>query len=274
MGISEARKSLARSRAGIPGFDQLRRCLNGELITIFESPYAKNTIIVLWSDHGWHLEKSTIGTSSRSGKKPPAFPLIEVAPNITSPGTKTSRPVGLVDLYPTLAELCGLSPPKNLDGISLVPLLRDPSRQWERPLAHHAWPGQPCSQNRTVLRYIRYADGSEELYDHAADPHEWKNIANQSKVKELKQQLQKWFPETNAKPAPSTNAFRFGSHPVSLDAKTECVKVNDLPNESAGVIGLALSNQGCKFQGVIRQHRVNPHVDRVLPVVREISTHG
>ncbi len=183
--------------------------LVGELITSLEkSPHAKNTIIVLWSDHGWHLGEKHHWHKFTLWEEATRVPLIVVAPNVTSPGTKTSRPVGLIDLYPTLAELCGLSPPKNLDGISLVPLLSDPSRQWERPaLTTHGRGNHALRTER--FRYIRYADGSEELYDHAIDPNEWKNVANHGNVKELKQQLQKWFPEINAKPAPSKNAFRF-----------------------------------------------------------------
>ena len=84
-------------------------------------------------------------------------------------GQVSTRPVSLVDLYPTLLELAGLPAKPDLDGVSIVPLLKNPSAPWERPaLTTKAFQNHALRTER--WRYIRYADGSEELYDHDADP--------------------------------------------------------------------------------------------------------
>ncbi|MCP5111821.1 MAG: sulfatase, partial [bacterium] len=97
------------------------------------SPYRDNTIIVYWSDHGWHLgEKNHIhkGTLWEEATK---VPFIMRAPGVAPAGVRCSRPVGLIDIYPTLIELCGLTQKPELDGHSLAPLLRDPSAEWPYP---------------------------------------------------------------------------------------------------------------------------------------------
>ena len=102
------------------------------------------------------------------------MPLVVAAPG-RAPGV-SSQPVGLVDVYPTLLELAGLAPDEGLDGHSLAPLLDDPDAPWPHVALTTFGPG-----NHTVRserwRYTRYADGSEELYDHDADPREWHNLA-------------------------------------------------------------------------------------------------
>jgi arylsulfatase A-like enzyme len=109
----------------------------------------------------------------------------------------------LLDLYPTLIELCGLPARKGLDGHSLAPQLQDPStrRAWPAITTH----GPNNHGIRTERwRYIRYADGSEELYDMQADVNEWKNVAGKPGNDEIKQQLARWLPEVNADPVPGT----------------------------------------------------------------------
>jgi arylsulfatase A-like enzyme len=100
----------------------------------------------------------------------------------------------LLDIYPTLLELCDLPPRPKLEGVSLLPLLRNPVAEWERPsLTTH---GRGNHAVRTQLyRYIRYADGSEELYDHTVDPMEWKNLADDDSLTAVKQDLAKWLPK-------------------------------------------------------------------------------
>ena len=89
---------------------------------------------------------------------------------------KSSKPVELLSIYPTLVELCGLSPNPNLEGVSLMPLIQYPYASWDHVAI------STLGQNNHAVRderwrYIRYADGSEELYDHKSDPNEWKNLA-------------------------------------------------------------------------------------------------
>jgi arylsulfatase A-like enzyme len=158
---------------------------------------AENTIIVFWSDNGWHfgekqhLHKMTLWARSTR------VPLIVAAPGVTEEGTRTSRPVSFIDLFPTLNELCDLTPLDSLEGTSLVPLLKDPNRTWDQPalitylLGNHAL----CDER---YRYIRYADGGEELYDHQSDPNEWANVAERPEMAAVKGRLARWLPETNA----------------------------------------------------------------------------
>jgi len=104
--------------------------------------------------------------------------------------------VGFVDLFPTLNELCGLPPVPGLDGQSLVPLLRDPQRTWEQPALTTHGQGNHALRNER-WRYIRYADGGEELYDHDNDRNEWTNLAGRPEFAAVKAGLAKWLPKTD-----------------------------------------------------------------------------
>jgi arylsulfatase A-like enzyme len=167
------------------------------------SPYAANTIIVLWSDHGMHLGEKQHWTKWGLWEQATRTPLIIVAPGVTSPGGRCETPVSLLDLYPTLIELCGLPPPPRptLEGESLVPLLRDPKAERTTPaITTH---GHMNHAIRTARwRYIRYRDGGEELYDHESDPREWTNLAGDPRYAEVKVELQQWLPEVNVPDPP------------------------------------------------------------------------
>jgi len=108
-----------------------------------------------------------------------------------------------LDIFPTLLELAGLPSRPDLEGHSLVPLCRDPNatREWPAITTHN-------ENNHAVLtekwRYIRYADGSEELYDVQADPHEWHNLASRGELAEVKRTIARWLPVTNLPPAPGS----------------------------------------------------------------------
>jgi arylsulfatase A-like enzyme len=109
--------------------------------------------------------------------------------------------VNLIDLYPTLAELCGLPAPAAQEGASLAALLKDPAAAWDRPsLTTHGKDNHAVRNER--WRYIRYADGSEELYDHSQDPQEWKNLAGEAEHASVKRELAAWLPKANAENAP------------------------------------------------------------------------
>ena len=114
----------------------------------------------------------------------------------------------MIDLYPTLVDLCGLPANDHLDGQSLLPLLQDQTVKWERPaLTTHGRGNHSLRTDR--YRYIRYADGTEELYDHRDDPNEWTNLAMRAEHGQLKQQLSVWFPKKESNPAPSKQAYDF-----------------------------------------------------------------
>ncbi|MBU6173330.1 MAG: DUF4976 domain-containing protein, partial [Planctomycetes bacterium] len=100
-------------------------------------------------------------------------------------------------LFPTLNELCNLPSLPHLEGVSVVPLLKDPSLAWSRPaLTTHGRANHALRTER--WRYIRYADGSEELYDHQNDSLEWNNLANSPKFRAIKEELSKYLPTENA----------------------------------------------------------------------------
>jgi arylsulfatase A-like enzyme len=158
---------------------------------------ADNTIIVLWGDHGYHLGEKGRWHKSTLWEESTHVPLIIVAPGVTTPGSRTTRPVSLMDLYPTLAELAGLETPAHVEGRSLVPLLEDPDRVWDFPaLTTYGYNNHAVRTER--YRYIRYADGSEELYDHESDPNEWTNLAGEREYAALKAQLRRVLPTENA----------------------------------------------------------------------------
>lgn len=151
--------------------------LVGRLLDALDAGPARDcTIVVFWSDHGWHFGEKEHLHKFTLWERSTRVPFIIAAPGKTSSGLTTPRPVGLLDLFPTLVELCGLPVPADLDGHSLVPLLADPERAWDEPtLTTHGAGNHALRTER--WRYIRYADGGEELYDHASDPHEWTNLA-------------------------------------------------------------------------------------------------
>ncbi|MGE3806826.1 MAG: sulfatase [Gemmataceae bacterium] len=161
-----------------------------------KSPEAKNTIVVFWTDHGWHLGEKEHWRKFALWEEATRTPLIMIVPGLTRPDTRCDAPVSLVDIYPTLVDVCGLPARKELEGVSLKPMLEDPKAKWERPaLTTHGRNHHALRSAR--YRYIRYADGSEELYDHQQDPMEWKNLAGDPKLAAVKKDLARWLPEKN-----------------------------------------------------------------------------
>jgi len=175
----------------------------GRLITALDdSEYADNTIIILWGDHGWHLGEKLHWRKFALWEAATRAPLMIVAPGVTQPNGRSPRVVSFIDVYPTLADLCGLPIADDLEGHSLRPLLANPQSQWDRPaITTHGRNNHAVRSER--YRYIRYADGSEELYDHAADPLEWHNLAGDAEHADAKAALARWLPETNVPAAPT-----------------------------------------------------------------------
>jgi arylsulfatase A-like enzyme len=164
-------------------------------------PHAGNTVVVLWGDHGWHLGEKQHWRKFALWEEATRTTFIVTAPGLAGAGRRCGRTVSLMDVYPTLTELCGLKPRPGPEARSLVPLLRDPGREWGHPaLTTHGRNNHAVRSER--WRYIRYADGSEELYDHDADPLEWKNLAGDAKYAAVKKELAGHLPKVNAKDAP------------------------------------------------------------------------
>jgi len=152
-----------------------------------KNPRGRETMIILTGDHGWHLGEKEHWCKSALWFDTTHVPYIVVAPGIAEPGTVNNQPISLVDTYPTMCDFAGIPKPDHLDGESLVPLLKDPSAK--RDAAFISYGPENTAMQTERYRYIRYEDGSEELYDHQKDPHEWTNLSNKPEFAALKAEL-------------------------------------------------------------------------------------
>lgn len=170
------------------------------------SPYADNTVVVLWSDHGYHHGEKGDWGKHTLWERTSNVPFIWAGPGIAS-GRESDVTVSLIDMYPTLVDLCGLANPhQTLEGESLVIALADPGAATDRDVfLPHMNPGEYAIINRD-WRYIRYGDDGEELYDVQADPNEWNNLADEPQHNGLKAQMRKSAPPDFAPAASGLNA--------------------------------------------------------------------
>ncbi len=149
----------------------------------------KKTIVVLWSDHGWHLGEHTMFGKMSNFEIATRSPFIIRVPEITSQGKKLNQLTESIDIYPTLAELCGLNYPDNLDGESVVDVLKNPNIQGQKFARSFYYRNQALGKSIRTERYrvIRWATEKDstlavELYDHLLDPEENINIAVEQKI--------------------------------------------------------------------------------------------
>jgi arylsulfatase A-like enzyme len=172
----------------------------GKLLDALEAgPHADNTLVVLFSDHGWHLGEKQHWGKWTGWERATRVPLLIVPPRSAAaelPPGICREPVGLIDLFPTLVAMCGLPAVDGLDGTSLVPLLRNPQAATQRTVVTTFDRGN-YSVRDARWRWIRYRDGSEELYDHQTDPQELKNLAGESSLSSVKTRLARSLPATN-----------------------------------------------------------------------------
>ena len=166
------------------------------------SPRGKETMIILWSDHGFHLGERHHMEKFMLWEKTTRIPLIVVLPGTTLGHQRCDTPVDLSTLYPTLLEVAGGPSTIPCDGKSLIPLLKNPEADWQTPAITTYLPGNHAIRSPR-WRYIRYADGSEELYDHSVDPEEWVNLAQQAHAHAIKKRLAGWLPQNEATATPN-----------------------------------------------------------------------
>jgi len=171
-------------------------------------PNKRNTIVVFWSDHGYHLGEKDHWHKSTLWQRASHIPLIFKVPGITSATKKCKHPVSLIDLYPTLAELCNLPVPSGLDGKSIVPLLYNPDTTWDTPAVVEFLQGN-CSVFTQKYNFIHYKNGTAELYDLEKDPNEWVNLAKDTAYKTIIDKLMVEMPDNFAKDVPGKNQFIF-----------------------------------------------------------------
>jgi len=161
----------------------------------------QDTIVVLWSDHGFHLGEKNHIEKFALWEKSNHIPFIVVAPGIAEPGSRCDQPVDMMSLYPTLLELCQLPAEEACDGLSLLPLLENPESRWERPALMTYKRGNHAVRSDR-WRYISYADGTQELYDHESDPNEWNNLSSDPQYAEVIESHRRWLPKQEKQVVP------------------------------------------------------------------------
>ena len=186
-----------------------------------QSRYADNTIIVLWSDHGYHLGEKRSFSKFSLWNEATRTPFIIYDPqNHSGNGRKCKEPVGLINVYKTLSDLTGIDAPDYIDGKSLKPWLRNPSKVIEQP-AMTTWGRGNYTLRSKKWRYTRYFDGSEELYLQTKDPNEWYNLADNDDYQSIKSSFRKWLPK---KEAPQVASGRELYNVVDADNPTKNIK--------------------------------------------------
>jgi arylsulfatase A-like enzyme len=171
-------------------------CVGTVLEGLNDGPNKENTIIVLWSDHGFHLGEKQHWAKRTLWEESTRTPLIIAGPNIIQ-DDYCGEAVSLLDIYPTLVELCGLPKNAHLEGLSLTPQLNDPSTARKEPAISTSYYENHAIRTKD-WRYIRYADGAEELYDHRNDPDEFTNLAKHPDHQAMKKSLAMWLPKNAA----------------------------------------------------------------------------
>ena len=153
-------------------------------------------MVVLWSDHGFHLGEKHHWAKRTLWEESTKVPLLFAGPGI-EPGEVCVQPVSLIDIFPTLIELCTLPKHEPLDGISLLLQLNDPTTVREHPAITSSYFGNHAVRTRD-WRLIVYEDGAMELYDHRTDPDELTNLANDPDCKGIIEKLSQWVPHEGA----------------------------------------------------------------------------
>lgn len=157
------------------------------LETLKKNPRGNDTVIILTGDHGWNLGEKEHWCKAALWRDTTRVPYIVFAPGTAKAGTVNNQPISHVDLYPTLCDFAGIPKPKHLEGQSILPLLKDSNAK--RDFAFLSYGPENTVAQSERYRYIRYEDGSEELYDHKEDPHEWENLSQNPEYSEIKKKL-------------------------------------------------------------------------------------
>jgi len=212
--------------------DAMLGCL---LDAIESGPNADNTIVVVWSDHGYHHGEKLDWGKHTLWERTSNVPFMWSGPGIKR-GASIEATVSLIDMFPTLIELCGVPDGLSRDGVSLKPILRNPTSAEDRNvLLPGMKPGEYAMMNQG-WRYIRYADGSEELYDIRQDPNEWKNLADNAEFASVKKRLARAAPTSFAEPGTGAGELKLIIDGESFEWRSKrqsAVKV--LPKSVLGV---------------------------------------
>lgn len=186
-------------RAYLAATSYADECVGVVLDALAKSPLRDNTIVIICGDHGWHLGEKLRFRKATLWEEATRLPFMLRMPGMTD-RQDCQRIISLIDLYPTLIDLCGL-PPKQIDGRSFAPLIRQPDRPWPYPAVTINGFRNACVRDERWY-LIRYRDDTEEFYDMQADPMQWKNLARskdpaiQAQIKRLAAYLPTdWTPD-------------------------------------------------------------------------------
>ena len=163
-----------------------------------KSPYADNTVVVLWSDHGFHQGEKMSFRKFTLWEEATRVPFIiyDGRNDKSTKGQTCNQPVSLINIYKTLAEVAGLEAPEYVDGESLVSQLGNPEQKMKPAIT--SWGRGNYAVRSENWRYIRYFDGTEELYSHVNDANEWHNLANKPEFEAKKKELAEFLPKNEA----------------------------------------------------------------------------
>jgi arylsulfatase A-like enzyme len=186
-------KQRSLTHAYLASISFVDHCVGLVVDALKTSPHADNTIVVLWSDHGFHLGEKQHWAKRTLWEESTRVPLLFAGAGF-KPGNACPEPTSLIDIYPTLIELCGLPTNRHLEGLSLVPQLNDPTTPRERPAITSSYFGNHSIRSRD-WRLVVYKDGAEELYDHRNDPDEFRNLAGDPAHNARRDQLARWLPK-------------------------------------------------------------------------------
>ncbi|MBN2451012.1 MAG: sulfatase [Lentisphaeria bacterium] len=194
--LEESGKWASLVQAYLAGVTFVDACLGVILDGLDAGPQRDNTIVIVFGDNGWHLGEKRHLAKRTLWHESTRTPMIVATPG-GRPGSVCRQPAGPVDLYPTLVELCGLSPRAGLDGVSLLPQLRHPDAPRREPVLS-TWLAGNHAVRTEKWTYIRYRNGGEELYDARHDPDERHNLATDPRFLPVTRELAAWLPEQHA----------------------------------------------------------------------------
>ncbi len=186
-------KQRSLTHAYLASISFVDHCVGIVLNALKSSPHAENTLIVLWSDHGFHLGEKQHWAKRTLWEESTRVPLLFAGPGIKREKA-CPEPASLLDIYPTLVDLCNLPENPHLEGRSLVPQLNDPTTSRDRPAITSSYFGNHSVRSRD-WRLISYHDGAKELYDHRTDPDEFDNLADDPAHQAIIDQLSRWLPK-------------------------------------------------------------------------------
>ena len=189
-------KQRSLTHAYLASISFVDHCVGIVLDALKASPHADNTLVVLWSDHGFHLGEKQHWAKRTLWEESTRVPLLIAGPGI-EPGVTCREPASLIDIYPTLVDLCRLPKNSHLEGVTLVPQLNDPSSPRQQPAITSSYFGNHSLRSRD-WRLVVYEDGAEELYDHRSDPDEYHNLAGDPDHKPIRDRLARWLPKKAA----------------------------------------------------------------------------